>query len=1323
MVDQIVPNGYDGHIGVVVFVNGRILPKAEWRYAPLQTDVVNIRVIPAGGGGGKNPLVMVLSIAVMVAAPMVGAALANVAGFGGLWVGSTYFSSAAIYGAAFSVLGRLAISALAPPPVPSNQRAGSVSNPATSPTQFIQGARNVLDPFGIVPVCLGTNRMFPPQAARPFTESEGRDQYVRQLFTWGFGDEVAISNLRIGETPLAQFSGVDLEHKLNGNLNEGTGIFSNSVIQEDFNISLLQADGYSIRTTQPDADEAIVDIAFPQGLVRFNDQGKRRNRTVEVEAQISPAGQNQWSPSGTGYSQIDAKSFSFPASDGDQYRYLIVINKFTGTISSIRGDRRVVPSFSGPGSVTIWELPATPSWAYRLAEIQTNSSGEVTEVKDVRSAARFGQSFEDSDSFVPSIDGNNVLISAGGFKNTVGTIRTARSPDALRYSIRIKLPETGQYDVRVRRVTSDSTSDRVRDLTAWVALKTVRYVSPVNAKNVNGTALRIKGSDQLNGAVEIFNGDATSVLLDWNGTEWVKNLTSNPASIYRYVLQGALNARALSDDEIDLDALQDWHEYCEDQGYTYNRVIDYETSVDDALRDVAAAGSASPSIVDGKRSVSIDRIKEDIVQIITPRNSWGYSGELIYPEIPHAFRVQFRNAERGYLQDERIVYDDGFNAMNATRFETLEIQSCTNSALAFLIARRHLAAIRLRPESHTFNMDVEHLVAKRGDRVKFYNDVPLLGVGDARIKEVVREGSPEVITGIALDDTIAIPASGTYYVRIRSETGEQFYKEIIAPVGQNTFFEFAEPFVENINKGDLCGFVEAGKEHDLIITRIESTDDFGARITAVDYAPGIWTAESAPIPAFQSNVTIPLEFIRPKAPILKSEQSGTDVLQVNSDGSYITRAVFSFENQNAGEVSLDVLLRPTGTSQFVRPDILESSPEGLVITGLDDGQRYDINIRYRRAGTNTVSPPLQLNNYLFIGTSGNPSNVQNFKISVIDDVATFKWDKVPDIDKDYYQIRFSPLFSGSTWGTSQIFESQVFENRLTAPFKAGTYLIKAVDLNGNFSDDPAVIITFDPGKLKNVVEILEEHPDFLGDKQNAIVFNNGLQMAEVDFLSSPPITRAIYQFDETVDLDAVYTSFVSSSVVAGGVFINNLFDIDDLFQKEDLFGSGNINLFDTDDLFEEEDLFGIGLDAWNVEIQFRKTNQDTTASPEWTEWEPLEAGNLEFRGIQFRLVMDTFQENVTPRITFLSAIIDMPDRIERGEALTVPIGGINIAHDPEFKIIPSVAITLQNADADDEVEFTSKTTAGFGFKVYNKTLDDYVSRTFDYIASGFGRRE
>jgi len=82
----------------------------------------------------------------------------------------------------------------------------------------------------------------------------------------------------------------------------------------------------------------------------------------------------------------------------------------------------------------------------------------------------------------------------------------------------------------------------------------------------------------------------------------------------------------------------------------------------------------------------------------------------------------------------------------------------------------------------------------------------------------------------------------------------------------------------------------------------------------------------------------------------------------------------------------------------------------------------------------------------------------------------------------------------------------------------------------------------------------------------------------------------------------------------------------------------------------------------------------------------------------------------------------MPDRIERGESLTVPIAGATITYSPAFKDAPAVVITLQDAAVDDRIEFTTDTASGFAFRVWNATAAAYVARVYNFISSGYGRQ-
>lgn len=1304
----------------VVFINDHIIFRDNWHLVrPKQGTLVNIRIVPQGGGG-KNPLSALLSIALLIAAPylssaILGSTLAATSALGGL---TTY---GGLLSGAIGIVGKLLVSALAPPPRPSS--AGTISNPSESPTLFVEGARNTINRFGTVPICLGTNRMFPLQAALPYQETAGKNQFVRQLFTYGWGGNLQISELKIGETSLSEFEDVEIEHRLSGDLHIGTNIYSRDVFQDEFNVLLKQVDGYAVRTTQAETDEISVDVTFPSGLSQFTEQAQRISRTVQLELQFAPTGTSAWSPATntfTAYSgaSLPVASSTFSSRIDTYRRDVVAVNGYTGVISIIKGTESTILS-----RISQLMQPIIPINTYRLAtaiiQIDTDNIQSIYSFSDDRQSSQFGVTLQNSSSFVPSFTGTTINVTGGGLAINDLVIMGATA-EALRVSKTVRVPSRGQYDIRIRRLTADTVSDQIVDKVYLTAVRSIKFAPPVTLEGINGTAIRMRGTNQLNGAVDQFNAVVSNIIPDYDtSTEtWINRNTSNPASIYRYVLQGAANYRALANSKIGLADIEAWHTYCEEKQYTYNRVIDYKTTLYEVLKDVAAAGAASPTINDGKFTIVVDRDKPDIVQMITPRNSWNYSAELVYPDVPHAFRVQFRNAEKGYNLDERIVYDDGYSEANATKFEELEYLSCTNSALAFKHGRRHIATARLRPETHQLNMDIENIVMTRGDRIKFAHDVPIIGVGDGRVKSVTDNGTH--ITGFTIDDVADFISGRTYYVRIRKADNTQLYLALAPLSGEQSSFTLSTPLLlaSGFAIGDLCYFVEAGGELDLIVTRIEPQNDLTARITAVDYSPAIFTAESAPIPFWQSNITTNLQLLRPLPPLLASEPQSDELLLIrNSDGSFTSRMSVSLINQNDGQIEPVVLFRLSGTTQFQRAQLLQSSSENVVITGLQDGLSYDIWISYRRVGTVLQSVPLQLNTYKFIGASALPQDVTNFRSTITEGIINLSWNANPDIDTSHYILKFSRVFTGATWESSQVLESSINETRIILPFIGGTYLIKAVDLLGNESSGAAVIITYADSQA-NVVETLIEQPSWVGVKDNCEVNSETVMMIYT-------MADAYYYFDNAIDLGAVFSNIITAKIIAEGAFTYDIYSVDDIYSMSDIYGgSAGADLYSVDDIYSITDIYGgAPSGSWGITLEARFTDDDPSGSPVWTAWQPVAAGSYSFRGAEFRILLQSFAVGVTPKISVAEVTIDMPDRIERGEDIAVPAGGVTITHSPAFKAIPAVAITLQDGATDDRIDYSSKTASGFTFRVYNATLAAYVARTFDYIASGYGRAE
>lgn len=1316
IVDHVMPFKIQG-VRIIITIGGERINQQLWsKVKPKQHSLVSINVVPAGGKGKKNPLVAILSIAVLIAAPYI-AGYATAAAISSGTV-STLAGAKAVYGAVrlgVGLVGFLATSALSSTPSQSTPR----QNIAESSTQFIEGASNAVDPYGVIPANIGTNRVFPKQAALPYTEVSGGDQYVRQLMTYGYGEHV-ILNRRIGDTKLSEYEDVEIEDKLEGNLNEGTSLYTNDVYQEGFSAVISKSGGAVVRTTRTNIDEAIIDITFAGGLTKYDDEGLRQNTSVFFDIKYAPTGTTDWKSfegdrTFTGGSAVASEPikaiFTYVNNAG-----LVYIHKETGQV-------RAFTYTTGNDKPTV-----SPNWLLLASyEVQFLPGGEfeISTFKDHRNNAVSSGIIESLSEFPLSYSGKTVTV-GGGTLTGPPTHWKSSTAQPFRVSKRFVFPSKGQYDISFERLTSDSSDDKIRDEATLSSIKSVKYIQPVRQANISGSSLRMRGTDQLNGTVDRYNVDLTTICLyyDRDEGEWLKGSSANPAAALRYVLQTPAFLKRLPDERIDLEMLEEWYEYCEDNNFTYNRNIDYVVSIDDVINDICAAGFATISKVDGIYSVIIDNEKPIISGMVTPRNSYGYSGNINYPDIPHALRVEFRNKEKNYEIDERIVYAPGYDEDTAEEYERLDFPSCDNATLAYYYGKRYFLTAILQPETHNFNMDFENLTFNRGDRITFVQDSILVGVGQGRIVSLTYDDdlSPTEITGFVIDDVVEIPTTNQFGVRIRKANASGLpYHLLTTIVGKTDTFEFAEPIeietdqasseLEYINS--LCAFVEDGLELDLLVVDIRRGKQETAKISAVNYAPERFTPFTGDTPVFSSNITLPLSFYQPLPPSLDGAiQSDETVMQRNSDGSFLTKMVIPLNNPNESSILPIIRVKPSDSNIWFRPSVLIATAEWIEITGLQDGTSYDIEIRYQRSSGQTLaSLPLILNSVKYEGASANPSDVEEFKVAVSDTTGLFEWSPVEDIDLSFYRIKFSRLTSGAKWSTAQLASDRVKGNRTSLPIQSGTYLIKAVDILGNESDNATLITSFDNGSLKNQVEKLVGQSEWSGVKENCEAYEGNLLLQDTSL-------PGYYYFDPNpLDLSELYENVISTSLSGIGVRHKRVRDIIRIRDETTLRGAEGLRIRSSLRIRDEDSIRGIDSSSWSIIMQISQSSDGVT----YTDWQDLNAGKHIFRFAKFRLKISSWDLFISPSVSIAEVVIDMPDRRESAEDVSCPPEGVTIDYGDPFKNNPAVNITLQDGSAGDEIVFDSKNSSGFTVRVYNATVEEYVTRTFDFISAGYGK--
>lgn len=1307
IVDKLVPfNFVDTRL--VVTLNNEVVEEDKWDVRLRKGELVGLNFIPTGGGGGgKNPLATIVNIiaavAVVAFAPQAIPALAG-------WMGVSQATAGAIYFITASMVISVAQSALMSTP---KQNTGYQGSEKESQSQFIEGASNAINKYGIIPVNLGTNRMFPPQAALPYTETSGNNQYARQLFTYGYGN-VMVTERKIGETAVEDYEEIELEDKLNANLNTGTRLYSNDVYQESLNIKLTKEVGNVVRTTQKDCNECEIDITF-QGLAYFNNYGGRDNTSVRFEIQFAPTGTENWSTSSVGYRVTNTQTIAVNLND--TYKANKLIHRFSPygghrwiTIPGYQKNIFIILNLSD-GSITQQTIQTNPdniAWPALSSEFVVLGYINGKTKQFVNNRANLAGTYIGSASDFPvTISGSNVSVGGGFIKGYTSTfIVTDSTSQVLRKVKRIVFPVAGQYDIRIRRLTNDSTDDKLRNDSYLTALRSISYTNPVRFADISGTAMRIKATDQLNGTVSSYNCIVTTLLksYDKDSDTWIENVpSSNPADLFRYVLQSPAFAKHedITDDKIDLEKLAEWSKYCEQEGLTYNRIIDYETSIDDVLNDICAAGVATLSKVNNIYSVIIDNERPIIKGLVTPRNSWDYSGNINYPELPHALRVEFRNLEKGYETDEVIVYNDGYNESNATLYERLQFESCTNYDLAYWYGRRYFATALLQPETHTFKMDFENLTFNRGDRINLVNDVILVGVGQGRITSLKTDSSGNV-TGFNIDDTLNIPVVNNLAVRIRDNAAKGINYYLLQPVaGEVNSFDFSTALsaANAPSVGSLCAFVEDGKELDLIITQIKPGSNQSATITAIDYAPARFDP-IAEFPDFESNITIAPDLYKPYAPELGGDiQTDESVMIRNSDGSLTSVMIIPLINRNEANILPIVRVKRTGTTEWFIPTALKKDANELILTGMQDGASYDVEVRYQRqTGLQLLSDALVLKNVKFIGGSSRPKKVQNFRVTIMNGMGLFEWAPNDDLDISHYVIRYSASTENVTWESAQVVMDKITSTSITNIIHKGVYLIKAVDMLGNTSEEPTVIFSNETGTFKNVVEELIQQPDWLGVKENVYVSEDMIQIELGENIGY------YYFTPDVIDLGQVYECSLTANVRAE---VRKRDRIRDVLVVRYVAAIRDIG----------KDINTNG--DWSVELQMSLSDDGVT----WSEWSTFIAAKQQFRACKFRIKLYTNSEYITPQVSIAQVTVDMPDRYETGEDIQITDAntGVAIQYENPFWNNPAVNITLQDAAIDDKIEYIEKNNQGFTIKVFNGTLNSYVTRSFDYLAAGYGK--
>lgn len=1070
----------------------RPISQSLWKTRKLgDGELLRFRLLPAGGGGsgGKNPLRTILTVIVAVAAvavtAMVGGWALGVEALtkmtaAGLTLNSAGTALVALSGLAVSTIGMVLVNAIAPIKAPTLGGLGT-STRDESQVYGLSAGQNAINQWGRVPVPLGRGRFAPPKAASPYTINKGDDQYLHELLCIGIGD-LEVSDIKIGTTAIEEFVDVEYEvFKYDPELENSSPLYPTGVFQEDLNIQ-LEYNVWNTRTTA-ECDKAECDISF-QGLGYFNDSGGIDTRTVLFDVQYKLSDSVDWKDVYSPY-QVAGKTFEvvdIPSSTSDG---VIVFNESSG-LQLLWGQDE-----APQGSILLRKVRGT-----RVTETKTVYEGGRSQKYVTLSYDGVSLSFRDTGPQTSNIDGLSVSLVQPQFKyervcrvvahegstcnvydrSTPGKIQVSsgtytpetaegsgsavvsyngRQSTLMRRTFTITFPQRGVYDVRWRRKTGDSTNDRERTDSYWTALRSVSNDRPVQTEYpVNLLAIKAKATGQLSGSLGNVTIYYRSQSLDWDketGT-WVKRFTSNPASIFRHVLQDKIAlARPQSDNVIDLDNFAAAHEYWAERGWEWNFVCDASVSVFERLQSICAAGLSSPTMADGKWSIIIDKPRDYVACAFTSANSWSWSFERTQVRLPNEIHCTFISGATWDTEMRRVATDEPIGA--ELLYETQAYEGVNDPAQIYQLARFHYADAKNRRRTISLRCYDEALLCTRGDLVECAcPNVSPRGLQVGRVRKVITDENGYV-TGFTTDQSNTTDFSGRRFgVRVYNSEGIIYHAEVKPENTTQTVLNFISPQQMDIANGDKYAFGDYSEEvFQAIVIGMQFNTDWTCDVTLQDYVPSLYGDLSQPIPDFELTITRPIEtkWRLTSTPIIKDVATDESVLLKNGAtlNPRILVVVAHPTNLDERVQSMELDYKKSETESWV--NVRKGIPledMDIFIDGVEEGSLYDIRIRYTNqigfAGDYAFSENVKV-----IGKTSLPPNVQGFTATIESPSGVrLAWEALDVLDIASYRIT----------GDAQ---TEVVGNSTIAqvPRKTGTlsFDIVAIDTGGRVSESSA----------------------------------------------------------------------------------------------------------------------------------------------------------------------------------------------------------------------------------------------------------------------------
>lgn len=1227
---------------LTVQVNGKIAVEFD---GIVPKNAFIVVMVTVGKGGGKNPLQLIASIALSVVAMGVGSVLAGGAFFGAGALGIGAWGLPSFLGAAATMfLGGSLVSKLGP-----KISVGKYNTTESDPTYSWDGVTTMEGQGNAIALTYGTVKSGGQSIAKYVSNNEN-DQVLNWLVCAGEGP-LEIEDIRLNDNPIENYKDVSVEIRPGTNNQEIISNFNDTIETKQLGYEILDDEWRLDEVAGNSAEGLIIDIEFTQGLYHVNDDGSLSTAWVQITAQyrLKVEGQGDddgWQTlvSSTPYAKSNQANATLINTDAALGSWTVKIGRYDVSGSDEDPEYQWQVRVWAPGQKTTG-----------LSGLMGGSRASIEGSGGVNCGP-----FNFPDKALLRNLGSGTQISI----SVVNDSRiSAAQTTAVRRQFRFDNIPAGEYQVRVkanaRSAATNSTRDGVRCY--WSALSAIIYDDFIYP-NKALIGLKALASNQLSGntpTLTFLKTRSTVLVYNPNLPGYEEKDATNPA----WAAYDFTHIARLLDDPRDgtqkivvngapaelimYDRFAEWAAYCDEMDLHINIEIattgEYWNKVN---TDIAPVGRGKVLQFGTRFGCIWDHVQEP-VQMFTMGNIVSGSFTETYLALKDradCVELTFNNRDKDYTRDTIVAYGPDYDKTEIVNNPTqISIDGIIDYNQAYREAKYQLYCNALLKRSVSFTAQIDAISCMVGDVILVAHDVPQWSYS-GRIYEV--NGLYAV--------TVPIDPDG------REWTDEYSFQYR----SQNDVIHMIE--VTNITtSGDMLligvvGFDESDmpQKNDIFalgprnatskpftVTSITRADDYTRKIEAIEYNAAV----------FEENYDIPMPDYSMSEETDVQNVINLEAKQIAYKDKQGTLRCKMFVSWQLPEGALADYFSVHISDDYGRTWQLMASPTGFecsfetqpftaymvrVITVYQMRQSSGVIIGPIAEGVDVLPPDVNVINVEVVGegTAETRRFWWNFTYPDPDDIAGFKI-KYLQGNSLNWNVAYE-LHTGFV--TQQPFETKALRQGIH------TVMIKAVDNAGQESEHIAYTVLNLGDPLED--NVLYKNDFATNDWEHCIT--NGTQSGYDDYIHAPqnsyfwatPDTNAWVQNDWAMWYER-YSSFylvMQFKALASGAF----------WLRYDIEGPAKIEYRITGDQ------------------PFWRGDADTAfwEAPDWAMWPDdanlykpytckvnVKAGDL----IQVRF---TAPENVTEEtlLKSLTAIIDVPDREEHFENITVPASGLEL---------------------------------------------------------------